>query len=339
MTPSRSLLLLMVSFTAAAAATAVTRKVAKLDRPNRRSLHANPTPRGGGFSIALIVLAGHALLSPQGEGILGRFSPFLISASIITLIGLLEDIYTLPIRVRFAGHSLAALIIIFKGYPLSIVTLSPGCTIDLSIAAQVLSFFWIVGLTNAFNFMDGIDGISATQAILAGCGWTYLGWATSRTDIMLIGLLITSASAGFLTQNWPPAKIFLGDVGSYFLGFTFAVLPFLSSQETHRDILYAVILLWPFIFDSIFTFIRRLIHRENVLQAHRSHLYQRLILSGSSHREVTSLYGALAFIGLVATLVTHHVLSQDFRPAILLLLFCGGILVLFVRRKESHKMS
>ena len=202
-----------------------------------------------------------------------------------------------------ATHAAGALLILFA------VGFWPS--VDLPFVGSVhwgwlgvpLAFFWVVGLTNAYNFMDGIDGLAGSQAVIAGVGWAGLGWLRGEPLVSLLGLLVAGSSLGFLLHNWPPARIFMGDVGSAFLGFTFAALSVLAAQQNPRLAVAGILLLWPFIFDTIGTFLRRLRRRENVFAAHRSHLYQRLVIAGYSHRTVTLLYSGLALVGLVLALV------------------------------------
>jgi UDP-N-acetylmuramyl pentapeptide phosphotransferase/UDP-N-acetylglucosamine-1-phosphate transferase len=157
---------------------------------------------------------------------------------------------------------------------------------------------WIVGLCNAYNFMDGIDGIAAAQAIVAGAGWAWLGWRGGDAMTALAGALIAGASLGFLFFNWPPAKVFMGDAGAAFLGFTFAALTVLALTQSLERAAAGALFVWPFLFDTTFTLVRRLVRGENVLRAHRSHLYQRLVARGWSHARVTMLYAALAALGV-----------------------------------------
>ena len=132
-----------------------------------------------------------------------------------------------------------------------------------------------------------------------------MGSVLGLPTVQLMGAVVAAAALGFLTLNWPPAKIFMGDAGSTVLGFLFATLPFLATVEAGgrldlvRSLTIGAILVWPFLADGIFTFLRRLKNRENVLQAHRSHLYQRLVIAGHSHTRVTVAYGCLAFLGAV----------------------------------------
>jgi UDP-N-acetylmuramyl pentapeptide phosphotransferase/UDP-N-acetylglucosamine-1-phosphate transferase len=162
----------------------------------------------------------------------------------------------------------------------------------------VITFFWVMGLINAYNFMDGIDGLAGVQAVVAGLGWALLGGIEGQILISSFGLLVAASSLGFLGHNWSPARVFMGDVGSAFLGYAFAVLPVMAIAENPHLFLAGVLLVWPFVFDPTFTFIRRLRNGEDVFSAHRSHLYQRLVITGYSHRFVTLLYLGLNLTGL-----------------------------------------
>jgi UDP-N-acetylmuramyl pentapeptide phosphotransferase/UDP-N-acetylglucosamine-1-phosphate transferase len=156
-----------------------------------------------------------------------------------------------------------------------------------------------VGLTNAYNFMDGIDGIAAGQGIVAAIGWGIIGLITGNPFLTALGFLLAASCLGFLCHNWPPARIFMGDVGSAFLGYTFAVLAVIASQSDPRLAFIGILFVWPFVFDAVFTFFRRLRKHENVFEAHRSHLYQRLVIAGYSHGVVSTLYIGLAGAGVV----------------------------------------
>jgi UDP-N-acetylmuramyl pentapeptide phosphotransferase/UDP-N-acetylglucosamine-1-phosphate transferase len=162
---------------------------------------------------------------------------------------------------------------------------------------------WIVGLINAFNFMDGIDGLAGGQALVAGLGWVALGFLSGESFVALVGLILAASSLGFLSRNWPPATIFLGDVGSAFIGYVLAVLPVLACRLNPGLLLAGVVLVWPFLFDAGFSLARRLWHLEDIFAPHRSHLYQRLVLAGYSHQFVTCLYGTLAVLGVLLALV------------------------------------
>ena len=256
-----------------------------LDHPTDRGLHSAPIPRGGGIGIVLVVAAG--LLFHGHSFVL----PWCAAALVIAVTGFFDDVRHLSTTVRLTIQ-LAAAIAACVAYG----AFEGLWRIPFGVAAAVLTIVWIVGFTNAFNFMDGSNGIAGMQAMIAGAAWAAIGHDHGNALLLDLGVLTAAASAGFLLHNWSPARIFMGDVGSTFLGFTLAVAG-LWDAAVRRDALVPALVVWPFLFDSVFTFLRRLRKRENVFAAHRSHLYQRLILSGWSHAAVALLYGALAAAG------------------------------------------
>ena len=275
-----------------------------IDVPNERSSHTQPTPRGGGLAIVLVTLCGlltYGLLFFVEYRLLILFYAF--GVGLIATVSWFDDLQTLPNRVRFAVHSLAAILaIIGLGYwdELSVPLLGQ---VHLDWVGLPITFLWIVGLTNAYNFMDGIDGIAGSQAVVAGLGWAIIGYFTDLPFVSILGALLAATSLGFLIHNWPPARIFMGDVGSAFIGFSFACLAIMGANSKPSLGIAGVLLVWPFVFDTIFTFFRRLKNRENVFAAHRSHLYQRLVIAGYSHRTVTLIYMGLDVMGLLFALL------------------------------------
>jgi UDP-N-acetylmuramyl pentapeptide phosphotransferase/UDP-N-acetylglucosamine-1-phosphate transferase len=220
-------------------------------------------------------------------------------ASLVAIVSWCDDLYSLSAVTRLVAHGLAAAAAMVAFGCWHSVPLLPGVT--LGCAGAVVTWLWIVGLTNAYNFMDGSDGMAGSQAVIAGLGWACLGWLANFPLLTNLSLLLAVGSLGFLPHNWPPARIFMGDVGSAFLGYSFAILPLLGLGENGplADLspILGLLLVWPFVFDAAFTFLCRLCRGENVLAAHRSHLYQRLIIAGHSHRFVLLLYSSLALVG------------------------------------------
>ena len=274
-----------------------------LDIPNERSSHTRPTPRGGGLVIVILVTIGLALawlIYPLGSPV--ALVAYLVGAWLVAGVSWLDDLHSLPTLVRFAVHGLAALLAILAFGYWRVVSIPLVGPLDLGWAGLPLTLAWMVGLTNAYNFMDGIDGIAGSQAVVAGVGWAILGGMLGQPLCAILGLLLAASSLGFLGHNWSPARIFMGDVGSAFLGYTFAVLPVITAQNNPRLVLAGLLFVWPFVFDAAFTFLRRLRKRENVFAAHRSHLYQRLVIAGNHHRTVTLLYIGLAAAGDILAL-------------------------------------
>ena len=275
-----------------------------LDVPNDRSSHVVPIPRGGGLVVAAICIASYV----SGSFLLNYDLPYgyLIGAILIVMISWLDDIYSISVVWRFSIHSVAAAALIYNvGYFSSFYIPYIDQSYNIGIFGSVISFVWIVWLVNSYNFMDGIDGIAGVQAIAAGIGWLIVGILLDLPVAIIVGGVTMSASAGFLIHNWQPAKIFMGDAGSAFLGFTFAAMPFLIRNQLNENTGYlpivSILFVWLFVFDSVATFFSRLMRGEKVWHAHRKHIYQKLVISGRSHQYVTLLYGLLAIVIAVPT--------------------------------------
>ncbi len=305
--------------------------------PNVRSSHDLPMPLGGGLAIVAVTLAGfllYAVFAVQWPWT--AILAYVLGAMLVAAVSWVDDLRSLPATARLIAHVLAAVIgILGLGYWHSLGFSWPY-DFELSWLGLVISFVWIVGMTNAYNFMDGIDGIAASQAVVAGVGWAILGWISDQHLVSVLGLLLASSSLGFLGHNWPPASIFMGDAGSAFLGYSLALLPIIAAQVEPRFVLAGALLVWPFVFDTAFTFLRRLLKGENVLSAHRGHLYQRLVIAGRSHRFVTLLYILLAISGAMLAFVWLR--WPSFSVGIGL---AAGCLALwgFVRQQESRNAS
>ena len=305
---------------------------ALLDVPNERSSHTEPRLRGGGIAIVLVVIVGAAIYG-MVAGHWTDFAPYLLGGLIIAGVSLIDDLRSLPMAVRLGVHVGAAVLAIGS------YTLGRGLPLPPlpDFIAALISLLWIVGLTNAFNFMDGIDGLAGAQAVIAALAWIVLGLVLGVPEIALVAALIAGAAGAFLFFNRPPALIFMGDVGAAFLGYTFAVLP-LMSYGTARLGVAAALILGVFVFDTGFTFLRRLSRGEKVFQAHRSHLYQRLVATGSSHENVTGLYAALATVFAAAGITIA--LAPPYWLLIATVLTLGATIGLWlhVRRQELRHL-
>jgi Fuc2NAc and GlcNAc transferase len=266
-----------------------------LDIPNERSSHSVPTPRGGGLIICAVSVVTFLLYSfVTGE----RFYwGYFAGALIVAAISLFDDVRELSPFLRILCHGLAAILAVFSLGGFGWFFIPFYGIVETGIWGDVLAFLWIVWLINAYNFMDGIDGIAATQSFTAGAGWILTGLVLGIGDIGFYGGVLAVSSFAFLLLNWEPAKIFMGDVGSAFLGYSFAVLPLLAKSRANspeaESILpwIGVLFVWFFVFDSVFTFLGRLLRGEKVWQPHRKHIYQRLVIAGLSHSLVTTIYG------------------------------------------------
>lgn len=275
-----------------------------IDVPNVRSSHSQPTPRGGGIAIIVAMalgLGGYVLLDPAPA--LGLVIYYALGGVLVGGISWADDVRHLSPTIRLVAHIVAALVVVFGigGFTESYI---PGLgVVALGVIGEVLTVIWIVGLINAYNFMDGIDGLAAGVGVVGGLGWFVLAHTFAPGFSEMLGLFTAMASLGFIRRNWSPASVFMGDVGSAFLGYTFAVLP-LTMSATYPDLnalvpVLAGLLVWPFLFDAGLTVLRRLSRGERVFLAHRSHLYQRLVIAGWSHGATSGLYLLLGSFGVV----------------------------------------
>ena len=279
--------------------------MALLDTPNHRSSHVVPTPRLGGIGVVATLLGGLAWLAwsaaAPGDAVATSLTRLGTIGAVVSGVSLLDDLRSLPAPARLAVHLVAATMLALAVDRVGVLDAGPLGARRLSGAAAIaVTVLWVAWFINAFNFMDGSDGIAATQATVAGVGWMAFGAWQGVPALVLCGALLCGTMAGFLTHNWSPARIFMGDAGSAFLGFLLSSVPWVIGGD--RLWLPSVLILWPFLFDTVATLMRRAVRGEPVWRAHRSHLYQRLIVGGWSHRAVATLYGALALLGMAAAL-------------------------------------
>ena len=276
-----------------------------VDLPNRRSAHALPTARGGGVAIvAMTTLAAIAVVlrwPPDAVAVVcGACLPCLAIAGV----GIVDDMRPLDAKLRLAIQIAVAVTMTAVLRPISTIEIPGLPAVELGWAGWPITILWIVGMTNAFNFMDGSDGMAATAAVVGGVGLAGLGLLTGSNMPLLLAAFVAAAAGGFLVFNWQPARVFMGDVGSAFLGTFLAAIPLLFPESRRPLVLVpAVLCLWPAIFDPFVTVIRRIAAGANPLVPHREFFFHRLVRSGVSHGVVAAIYGALAAAGAAAGLV------------------------------------
>lgn len=261
-------------------------KQGMMDVPNARSSHVIPTPRGGGLAIVLTAVTGTAVLCFLGIVEIRIAVVLVIAGSAIAAVGYMDDKHGLPALPRFAVHVAASVLVV-----LAFLCHSKAHNLTEP-------FDWVIALClmigtawsiNLFNFMDGIDGIAASQAVFVAGTSAALVFSRGDSSLTTLLLLSTGASAGFLIWNWPPAKIFMGDVGSGFLGFWLAALALLLHVEDVLNIWTSVTLSSVFLSDATVTLLRRVAGGKRWYEAHRSHAYQHMARRCNSHLRVTTL--------------------------------------------------
>lgn len=266
------------------------------DRPNARSLHHQAVPRGGGLAIWAGVIAATAWLAQP--------MPWLAPLLLVIVVSLWDDRSGVPVWLRLVAQIVAALL--WMGLP--------GFGIG-----SLLTVFALVWMANLYNFMDGSDGLAAAMTVVGFGAYAIVAVRAGAVDA-LVSMAIFAATLPFLVCNWPPARVFLGDVGAVPLGFMAALLGIAGTQAGYWPAWFPVLVFLPFIGDATVTLLRRLASGENILHAHRDHYYQRLVRLGLGHRGTLALYLALMLGAAVSAFA-----ALQRAPAI-----GGAVLVLWV---------
>jgi Fuc2NAc and GlcNAc transferase len=258
-----------------------------IDHPSQRSSHTRPTPRSGGlavifaFFVALIWLQASALIS------VSTALTLVVAGGAVALVGFLDDRSPLPARVRFLVHLAAAVTVVAVLGEVPLDRSRPAGMME-SWLGRVLGVVTIIWTVNLFNFMDGIDGIAGSEAVFVATAGAALNWyAGGDAGLTMVLLCVAGASLGFLVWNWPPARIFMGDVGSGFLGFTLAAVGLMANRNGPLPIAVWPILGGIFLVDATVTLFRRVARGDKWFEAHRMHAYQHLALRWGSHLRVT----------------------------------------------------
>ncbi len=279
-----------------------------LDVPNVRSSHSVPKPRLGGVAIVLAFYCSSATLLIAGinpfPGI--RMAVGVLSAgAVIACIGLADDLRGLDARVKLITQVAAGAIVISSGVVLDQLHIPLLGSLELGAMSVPLTLLWIVGFINIYNFIDGIDGLAAGVGMIAAVFSLLVGVLTGATFLAPLYAIIAGSSLGFLRYNFPPARIFMGDTGSTFIGFVFATLSVIGAGAG-IPVFVTVLLLGGVIADAVLTLIRRVVKRERLLAPHRTHYYQRLTSLGLSHKQVTLLEYLVAVLLGVSALFYFH---------------------------------
>jgi len=284
----------------AALLTSALLRVRILDVPNVRSSHDRPVPRAGGIAIVASFAVGVAWIGA------GRLWTVLAAALIVAVVGFLDDTRRLHVWWgKLAGQTLAAVVLLSGG----IVLQDLGPFEDIGWWGYPITLIWVVAMTNLVNFMDGLDGICGSSGTVAALAFAALAW-TVAPEAARAAAALGAGCIGFTVFNAPKARIFMGDVGSEFLGFVLAALAVYAAGvgTGHSSFLVMPLLMFHFIFDTCFTFWRRLRDGERVTEGHKGHLYQLMNRLGSSHLQVSLFYWA---VGLAQAVGAYVLLSFE----------------------------
>jgi len=301
-------LTILVSFLLSIAMTPLIKRFALLigatDQPNHRKVHQSIMPRIGGLAIFISFMAGIFLIRPVNEYSFG----ILLGCLIIIITGFCDDMFELPAKYKMLGQLAAACSVVFLGgLQVVFINLPFGGQLQFGLLSIPFTILWIVGITNAINLIDGLDGLAAGVSSIALITISGIALIQGNLFVVSVGLIVLASTLGFLFYNFHPASIFMGDTGALFLGFIISVLSLLGFKNvTFISFVIPVIILGVPISDTLFAIIRRIINKQPLSAPDKSHLHHCMLRMGFSHRQtVLLIYAMSAFFGLVAIIYSQ----------------------------------
>jgi UDP-GlcNAc:undecaprenyl-phosphate GlcNAc-1-phosphate transferase len=280
-------------------------RVKVLDIPSGRSSHSHSTPTIGGVAIVFTFFLSMLIFYfVKKEPIIMEryFLGFTFSSLLIAGMSLYDDLKQKPFYIRLLTHTLAITVVMAFGIIIHEVNFGYNILFinnkSLGLISYFVTFWWILGMINAYNFMDGLNGMAGGNAIITTAFFCIISFSQGSNFAYIVSYSLGASVLGFLVFNFPKGKLFMGDVGSTFLGFAFATISIIASlyDNAHTSLLVIPLLLFHFIYDTFFSFLRRLFKGENVFQAHRTHLYQLFNRMGYPHITVTLFYCGVAVL-------------------------------------------
>lgn len=307
-------------------------RVGAVDKPDARKVHSRVMPRLGGLAIYLAFTLTVLLLVPMSKEIIG----LLIGGTLIMAVGFVDDIRNISPRVKLMGQIVAASVLVVFGVKVTFLTNPFGPLIYLDYFGIPLTILWVVGVTNAVNLVDGLDGLAGGLASIAAMTIGLIAWHEGQLIAVLPAVALCAGIMGFLKYNFHPAKIFMGDSGSLFLGYMLAGLSVigLTKGASVITIFVPVLIFGIPIFDTMFAILRRYINNKPIFQADKEHLHHRLLALGLSQRQtVFVIYSVSCILGVSAVFLTFLTTAQAF------LVFVGITLLVFVAANRVGVLS
>lgn len=295
--------------------------VGAVDKPNNRKVHKTIMPSMGGLAIYLsfmiVILTTQTITKP----ILG----LLVGSTIIIGVGIIDDIKELSAKTKLSLQILATIVLVLFGIKINVLTnpFNPGEVIHLGMLSVPLTIFWIIGVTNAVNLIDGLDGLASGLSMIGAITLGLVAWSHEGQWIILVCSMILAGSIlGFLKYNFHPAKIFLGDTGALFLGFTLATLSVLGLTKGAAaiSIFVPIVVLGVPILDTLFAIVRRYMNKQPIFKPDKEHLHHRLLAIGFTHKQtVLIIYAMNTVLGATAILIAN--LKAPYATIALVVLF------------------
>lgn len=300
-------------------------RIGAVDVPkDNRRVHKEPIPRMGGLAIYAATIATFLFFCDFS---IQKTAGILIGSAMIVIMGIFDDVKALPAKLKLVIQIAAAFVLVFSGLQISFFTnwLQPNQLVYLSWLSIPVTIVWIVGITNTVNLIDGLDGLATGVSITAAVALAVVAHANGFQQAATLTMIIAGACLGFLPHNFNPAKIFMGDTGSLFLGYMLAVISILGSLKSATALIVPIIALGLPIFDTAFAIVRRYLSGRPIMEADKGHLHHRLLHIGlSQKRAVLLLYLKSGLFGLGAVLLANQKymkgLSVLFAVAILILI-------------------
>ena len=276
-----------------------------VDRPNERSLHERPVSRAGGLAILAGTAAGLAVAAfaeaPAPAAAAGA-GWVLAGAFLVACVSLADDVRRLSPSIRIAAHLAAAGCVVLSGWACERIVL-PGAVLHLGPAAgAAFTVLFVAWFVNLYNFMDGMDGLAGGMAVIGFTTFALFGALQGAPELVAAGLAVAAAALGFLPFNFPPAKLFMGDLGSTLLGYLCAAAMLRADRSASVPLWISLLVFSPFFVDASVTLVRRILAGERPWRPHRSHFYQRLVRLGWGRRK-TVLRGYGLMIGCAGSAV------------------------------------
>ncbi|WP_096437103.1 glycosyltransferase family 4 protein [Alteribacter populi] len=290
-----------------------------VDQPSSRKVHQKLMPRLGGLAIFLSFIVGLAIVNP--------YDPFhfaiILGAVIIMMVGMLDDFFELSPIAKIIGQLFAAfVVVIYGGLQISFINLPFGGVIEFGILSIPITIFWILAITNAINLIDGLDGLASGVSSIVLISISAMAFIMGNEYVMIVALLLLFSTLGFLVYNFYPAKIFMGDTGSLFLGYMIAVLSMLGFKNvTLVSLVIPIFILGVPIIDTFFAIIRRTINKTPIYKADSSHLHHCFLRLGYSHRQtVIIIYAISALLGIAAFIYSYSTVIGAFLISLIVLI-------------------
>lgn len=312
-------------------------KIGAVDIPkDNRRMHTKAMPRFGGMAIYIGTVASILIFLPFSTRLMGVIA----GGTLIFIVGIIDDLRNMPAKVKLGCQILCAFILFQFSVRIEFISnpFGDGYYFFPFIVSLLVTVIWIVGITNTINLIDGLDGLAAGVAFIASISIAYTAHINGRTEVAMAMLAVAGGASGFLPFNFNPAKIFMGDGGSLFLGFMLAGLSVMSPMKSATMVatVVPVLVLGLPIFDTAFAILRRVVNKRPIMEADKGHLHHRIMAAGlGQRRTVLTLYGISGVMGVAAILISRDLFIESG----LLVIIAATFIYVFLTDTNSRSIN